>query len=67
MAWGKKRKYVKGKAIKNIETLLGHLNKKRWVFWRDRPMHPILLENMTLATLRRAVKRKIIYRACPNT
>jgi len=30
MGWPeRKRKFVKGRAIKNIETLLGHLNKKR--------------------------------------
>jgi len=46
-----KNKYRKGYTIYGMDTLLEHLRKGKWVYLRDKVLHPGFLIGMTLRTV----------------
>lgn len=56
-----KNKYRKGYTIFGMNDLLwDHLNKGRWVYLRDKVVHPSIILNMTLKTVRGFVEAHLI-------
>ena len=55
-------KYKKGRYL-GLTDLLEELGKRRWVYLRDIPKHPTVIENMTLLTICGFIHRKMFYRA----
>jgi len=60
---GKKHRFAKGQPFKTLSELSRHIDKKKWVFWKNRPMHPAFIDNMTLITLRVAISDAIVCKA----
>ena len=59
-----KNKYRKGYTIFGMSELLwNHLNKGRWVYLRDKVMHPSIILNMTLMTVRGFMESQLISEA----
>ena len=45
------KKYKKGETIHMLDLLFGELTAGRWVYYRDRPLHPGFIQNMTFNTV----------------
>jgi len=59
-----KNKYRKGYTIFGMSELLwNHLNKGRWVYLRDKVVHPSIILNMTLITVRGFMESQLISEA----
>lgn len=63
---GRKHRFVKGQPFKTFSELLRHTDKEKWVFWKNRPIHPAFIDNMTLITLRVAISNGIVHKAIPK-
>lgn len=58
--------FEKGKPIKNLHELVLWLECDSWVYLRNVPKHPSILESMTLRTLRMFVRGGMVFRALPT-
>jgi hypothetical protein len=59
-----KNKYRKGYTIFGMDELIwDHLNKGRWVYLRDKVIHPSIILNMTLMTVRGFMEAHLISEA----
>lgn len=59
-----KNKYRKGYTIFGMSELLwNHLNKGRWVYLRDKVVHPSIILNMSLITVRGFMESHLISEA----
>jgi len=59
----KSLKYLKGNKITSIEELLALLELGRWVYWGSRPKHPSVIENISIATVKAALRAEMLYEA----
>ena len=55
------RKFRRGEPFADIGELAFWLSIGNWVYWRDRPKHPSILENQRLGTLRGLIKAPAPY------
>lgn len=67
MSWEiKPKKFVTGSKITDIHTAIDHLLAGKYLIVRGKPMHPRVLMNWSVATLRGAATYGTIYEAQPN-
>lgn len=59
-----RRKTFKGHVIVNLAQLANVIDSRQWIFVRDRVVHPQIIHNMSLATLRSYLKQCILVMAC---
>ena len=55
-------KYIKGRDLSLLE-LIEALRRGQYVYLRDIPKHPAVIEQMTFATILKFVRSKMFYRA----
>lgn len=59
-----KNKYRKGFHIYGMNELIwNHLEKQRWIYLRDRVVHPSIIMNMTLKTVYGFLEARMISEA----
>lgn len=59
----KKLKYRKGRLIKNLAHLEICLKHGTWIYMRNIPKHPRVIEAMTLWTVKRFIESKNLWEA----
>ena len=62
----KKLKYRKGRLIRNLAHLEICLNYGTWIYMRDRPKHPKVIEAMTIWTVKRFIEGNALHEAIFN-
>ena len=62
----KKLKYRKGRLIRSLAHLEIVLEYNAWIYLRDTPKHPKVIERMTLWTLKRFIKADAMYEVILN-
>lgn len=65
--WGAGPKYRPGPCIENLHELLRAIEQGRWIYYAGSVKHPSVISNMSLATLRGAVKYGRLRWAMENT
>ena len=56
------RRYIKGRDLTLLE-LIEALRRRQWVYLRDIPKHPAVIEHMTFVTILKFAEAKMFYRA----
>jgi hypothetical protein len=58
MAWGssKPRKYRRGDPIFTLQDLVNWLEGENYVWWQHKAYHPAIVENWSLAMLRKQIR-----------
>ena len=57
------KRFQKGDKISLFSVLLEELGKNNYVYLRDRPMNPKIIENMSLRTLRGFVNSGVLFKS----
>ena len=60
------RKYRKGHTIYSLDELYYHLEAGRWVFFRERPVHPGFIDHMTFGTVCSGINANLFHKAERN-
>ena len=57
------KRFKKGKVIKSMDDLLKAIDAGQWLYWRRRPVHPQIINNMSLKTVYAALRGDCIHEA----
>jgi hypothetical protein len=61
------RKYRPGAVLASMQEVITAIALGRWVFLRDKPLNPSVLDNMNLCTVRGFLRRGMLRWADFNT
>jgi len=59
----RKNKFQKGEPYTSLDDVVKAIDRQEWVYWHDRPMHFGWLQNMSLMTVRGAIRYRQLARA----
>jgi hypothetical protein len=59
----RQKKYRMGAPYTSVGSLIYDLRRGRWVYWRDKVMHPGWIRSMTLQTIMGAIEARILREA----
>ncbi len=62
----KRKKYQTSYLITNLGDLAFLLDQGDWIYIRDRPKHPRVIENMSIVTLKMLISKKVLRKAILN-
>ncbi len=62
----KRKKYHPSYLITNLGDLAFLLDQGDWIYIRDRPKHPRVIENMSIITLKMLISKKVLRKAILN-
>jgi hypothetical protein len=59
----REKMYQKGEPYQNILYVITDIEAGKWIFWKDKPLHPSIIDNMALRVVRMAINTKILCRS----
>jgi hypothetical protein len=66
-AWPKRRKYRPGPHVAGTIEAVSSIQRDRYLYFNDKPMHPAVMRNWSLVQISRACRFKMLRHALDNS